>query len=495
MSASTAALMFQGTGSDVGKSLLVAGLARAFSREGLTVRPFKPQNMSNNAAVTADGGEIGRAQALQARACGVAPQRDMNPVLLKPQSETGAQVVVQGKVVGNATAREYWSLKPTLMPAVLESYNRLGEKADLILVEGAGSASEVNLRAGDIANMGFAEAADLPVILIGDIDRGGVIASLVGTAAVLPAAERERIKGFIINKFRGDASLFDEGLRLITAQSGFEALGVVPYCDAARRLPAEDSVQLSESTRGTTAAGDIVVAVPVLSRISNFDDFDPLIAEPGVTLVFVQPGEAFPGNADLIVLPGSKATLADLAFFRAQGWDIDLQAHHRRGGRIIGLCAGYQMLGKRISDPQGIEGPSGGAEGLGLLDVETLLTDDKTLVSTQGTDLESGEALRGYEMHVGRTTGPGTSAPMVEIAGRPEGAVSPDGRVAGCYLHGLFDSDSYRQSLLGRLGRGAESGLNFDQGVEEALDALADHMAAHLDLNRLLEIARAPRRD
>ncbi len=447
--------------------------------------------MSNNAAVTDDGGEIGRAQALQARACGLSPHTDMNPVLLKPQSEVGAQVVVQGKVMGNATAREYWSMKPKLMPSVLKSFRRLSEDADLVLVEGAGSASEVNLRAGDIANMGFAEAADLPVILIGDIDRGGVIASLVGTAAVLPEAERARIKGFVINKFRGDTSLFDEGLQLIARETGFEALGVVPYCEAARRLPAEDSVQLSASPAAMTNSGEILVAVPVLARISNFDDLDPLIAEPGVNVVFVQPGQAFPGNTDLVVLPGSKATLADLAFFRAQGWDIDLLAHHRRGGQIIGLCGGYQMLGKHISDPEGIEGAPGGAEGLGLLDVETQLTGDKALVAVEGRELAGGNAVRGYEMHIGNTTGPGTQSAMIELAGRADGAVSPDGRVAGCYLHGIFAADAYRQSLLASLGRGAASGLNYDQGVEDALDALADHLAEHLDLPRLLEIARA----
>lgn len=447
--------------------------------------------MSNNAAVTDDGGEIGRAQALQARACGLPPHTDMNPVLLKPQSEVGAQVVVQGKVMGNATAREYWCMKPKLMPSVLESFRRLSEDADLVLVEGAGSASEVNLRVGDIANMGFAEAADLPVVLIGDIDRGGVIASLVGTAAVLPAAERVRIKGFVINKFRGDTSLFDEGLQLIARETGFEALGVVPYCDAARRLPAEDSVQLSTSPAALENSGGVVVAVPVLARISNFDDLDPLIAEPGVDVVFVQPGQAFPGNTDLVVLPGSKATLADLAFFRAQGWDIDLLAHHRRGGRIIGLCGGYQMLGKHIGDPEGIEGAPGGAEGLGLLDVETQLTGDKALVAAEGRELASGNAIRGYEMHIGNTTGPGTQSAMIELAGRADGAVSSDGRVAGCYLHGIFAADAYRQSLLASLGRRAASGLNYDQGVEDALDALADHLAEHLDLTRLLEIAGA----
>jgi adenosylcobyric acid synthase len=482
--------MFQGTGSDVGKSLLVAGLARAYTRAGLTVRPFKPQNMSNNAAVTAEGGEIGRAQALQARACGVMPHVDMNPVLLKPQSEIGAQIVVQGRVVGNALAREYWSMKPKLLPAVLESFRRLGQAADLILVEGAGSASEVNLRAGDIANMGFAEAADLPVVLIGDIDRGGVIASLVGTAAVLPEVERNRIKGFIINKFRGDTSLFSEGIDIITRRTGFESLGIVPYCDAARRLPAEDSMQLSSGTDKAATPGSILVAVPVLPRISNFDDLDPLIAEPDVSVIFVQPGQAMPGNAELIVLPGSKATLADLAFVRKQGWDIDILAHCRRGGQVIGLCGGYQMLGRRISDPQGTEGEAGEAEGLGLLDIETELNGDKALVEVAGIEIASGEAVRGYEMHIGTTVGPGTRSAMIELAGRGDGAVSADGRIAGCYLHGIFAADGYRHSLLSRFRQRSGTTLNYEQGVDAALDALADHLAAHLDLDRILEIAR-----
>ena len=324
-----AALMLQGTGSDVGKSLLTAGLARAYSRRGLAVRPFKPQNMSNNAAVTADGGEIGRAQALQARACGIAPSVHMNPVLLKPQTEVGAQVVVQGQVYGNAAARDYQALKAELLPAVLDSFARVGAGADLVLVEGAGSAAEVNLRAGDIANMGFAEAADIPVALIGDIDRGGVIASVVGTWTLLPAAERARLVGIIINKFRGDFSLFDEGLSVIERETGLACFGIVPYFPDARALPAEDA--LAVETAPGAKNGAIKIAVPVLSRIANFDDLDPLIAEPDVAVVFVAPGTALPGDADLVVLPGSKATLADLAFLRGQGWDIDIAAHLRRG--------------------------------------------------------------------------------------------------------------------------------------------------------------------
>ena len=348
------ALMFQGTGSDVGKSVLTAGLCRAYTRRGLAVRPFKPQNMSNNAAVTSDGGEIGRAQALQARACGAAPHTDMNPVLLKPQTETGAQVIVHGKIIGNAKAREYQAMKPDLMGAVLDSFRRLSERADLVLIEGAGSAAEVNLRAADIANMGFAEAADVPVVLIGDIDRGGVIAQLVGTWNLLSDSERARTRGFIVNKFRGDATLFDDGLAIIREQTAMASYGVVPFLAEAGRLPREDAFDLGAED---AKPGAIKIAVPVFSRIANFDDLDPLRAEPDVSVIMVRAGAALPGDADLILLPGSKATLADLAFVREQGWDIDIAAHVRRGGAVLGICGGYQMLGKTVSDPGGIEGP------------------------------------------------------------------------------------------------------------------------------------------
>src|SRR5712675_2110433 len=384
--------MFQGTGSDVGKSLIVAGLARAFANRGLKVRPFKPQNMSNNAAVTADGGEIGRAQALQARAARVPASVHMNPVLLKPQSEIGSQVVVQGKVLGNARAREYQSMKPDLMPFVLDSYGRLKHEADIVLVEGAGSASEVNLRANDIANMGFARAADVPVVLLGDIDRGGVIASLVGTKAVIDPADAAMIVGFIVNRFRGDPSLFDDGMKTIARHTGWRALGLVPFFDAAHRLPAEDalglgardssraSLSMPTDDRATGVARPQRIVVLAYPRIANFDDFDPLRLDPGVDLVFLRPGEALPGDTALVILPGSKATIADLAALRAAGWDIDLQAHVRRGGRVLGICGGYQMLGRTVADPHGIEGPPSKVEGLGLFDVDTILEGDKVLV-------------------------------------------------------------------------------------------------------------------
>jgi adenosylcobyric acid synthase len=461
--------MFQGTGSDVGKSLIVAGLCRLFARQGLAVRPFKPQNMSNNAAVTADGGEIGRAQALQARACGVAPGVHMNPVLLKPETDLGAQVIVQGQRRATLKARDYAREKPRLLAAVCDSYARLAAEADLILVEGAGSPAEVNLRAGDIANMGFAEAVDLPVVLIADIDRGGVIASLLGTHAVLEVSERARIKGFLINKFRGDVSLFDEGLALIEAGSGWPSLGVVPHFAAAARLPAEDAVALSRPER--PEAGAIKIAVPRLSRIANFDDLDPLRLEPEVAVEIVPPGRALPGDAALVILPGSKSTLGDLAFLRDQGWDIDLQAHLRRGGRVLGLCGGYQMLGRRLHDPDGIEGPAGSVDGLGLLDLETTMTGDKTLVEARGRHLASGTAVKGYEMHLGRSLGPD--------------------RVAGCYLHGLFAADAFRRAYLAELGARADDGLDFEAEIDATLDALAEHLATHLDGAALLRIAGA----
>ncbi|ARJ66742.1 cobyric acid synthase CobQ [Magnetospirillum sp. ME-1] len=473
----TPALMLQGTGSDVGKSLLAAGLCRLFARRGMRALPFKPQNMSNNAAVTADGGEIGRAQALQARAAGVEPCSDMNPVLLKPQSDVGSQVVVQGKVVANATARDYHALKPTLLPRVLESYARLAARADVMVVEGAGSAAEVNLRAADIANMGFAEAADLPVVLVADIDRGGVIASVVGTWAILPDAERARLKGYVINRFRGDPALFTPALGIIRDKTGLECLGVVPWFAEAARLPAEDSASLG---KGRAGGGGLKIAVPRLSRIANFDDFDPLAAEPGVSLDMVEPGRPLPLDCDLIILPGSKSTIADLDFLRAQGWDIDILAHARRGGRVLGICAGFQMLGRTVADPLGVEGPAGGvAAGLGLLDVETVMEGDKVLCRACGSDA-SGHAVEGYEMHMGRTTGPDTARPFLSLEGRPDGAVSADGRIMGCYLHGLFAADSFRAALLG-----SDSGLEYEPMVDAVLERLADHLETHLDMGRI----------
>ncbi|MDD9918053.1 MAG: cobyric acid synthase [Rhodospirillaceae bacterium] len=483
-----AALMLQGTGSDVGKSLLVAGLARACTNRGLAVRPFKPQNMSNNAAVTGDGGEIGRAQALQARACRVKPCVDMNPVLLKPQGEVGAQIVVRGAMRGTASARDYHALKPELLAAVTESYDALAAGADLILVEGAGSPAEINLRDGDIANMGFAEAVDIPVALVADIDRGGAIASVVGTHALLEASERARLCGYIVNKFRGDTTLFDPALVSIRERTGLDCHGIVPWFAEAGLLPAEDSMALDAGAE-PKAAGAIRIAVPRFNRIANFDDLDPLAAEPDVQIIMVRTGDPLPADADLVLLPGSKTTRQDLAQLYAEGWDIDLRAHVRRGGLVVGLCAGYQMLGQTVADPQGIEGEAGTTQGLGLLETETTLSSSKRLTDTTGTEQTTQATVHGYEMHIGQTSGPDTKRPMLDLDGRSDGAMSPDGRVMGCYLHGLFAADQFRRAFLDRIRAGTAATVAYESRIEQTLDALADHLEQHLGIDRLLAIA------
>jgi adenosylcobyric acid synthase len=442
--------------------------------------------MSNNAAVTADGGEIGRAQALQARAAGLVPLTDMNPVLLKPESDTGAQVVVRGRRRATVRARDYGAMKASLLPEVLESFRRLAAGRDLILVEGAGSPAEVNLRGGDIANMGFALAARVPVILVGDIDRGGVIAQLVGTHAVLDPADRAMIRGFAVNKFRGDPALFAEGMAIIAGRTGWRPLGLIPWFAEAWRLPAEDIMDLDRA--GRRGGGAVKIVVPRLNRIANFDDLDPLAADPGVTLDIVGPGRALPGDADLVLLAGSKATIADLAHLRAQGWDIDIAAHRRRGGQVLGICGGYQMLGRTIADPEGLEGPPGTVPGLGLLDVETVMGREKRLALSSAVASEWGEAVQGYEIHLGRTAGPDCARPFLRMGSRPEGAVSGDGRVRGTYLHGLFAADGFRAAFLRALGHPAPA-TGWEGGVESALDALADHVERHLDLDALLALA------
>ena len=482
------AIMLQGTGSDVGKSLLVAGLCRAFANRGLRVLPFKPQNMSNNAAVTRDGGEIGRAQALQARACRVDPVTDMNPVLLKPQSLVGAQVVVQGRVVGQAAARAFQDWKPRLAAAVSGSFLRLEQAADLVIVEGAGSAAEVNLRANDIANMGFARRHQVPVILAGDIDRGGVIAQIVGTKAVLDPDDAALVKGFLVNKFRGDPALFSAGMALIAERTGWPALGLVPFLPAAARLPAEDAMTLDARARAS-GAGPVTVAVLKLAHIANFDDLDPLLAEPGLRVVWVHPGEVVPADAALILLPGSKTTIADLDALVAEGWDIDIRAHLRRGGRVLGICGGYQMLGRTVSDPDGIEGPPGSRAGLGLLDVETVLSGEKRLERVEGVSLPANTYFAGYEMHMGVTSGPDCARPLFRFPdGRTDGARSRNDRVRGGYVHGLFSADAERRALLDWIGA-ATSDLDYERQVEETLDALAAHLEAHVDVDRIAAIA------
>jgi adenosylcobyric acid synthase len=477
-------IMIQGAGSNVGKSMLVAGIARAAVRRGMAVAPFKPQNMSNNAAVTADGGEIGRAQALQARACGIEPLVDMNPVLLKPETDIGAQVIVQGKRFATLKARDYAKAKPELLRPTLESFHRLAKSYDLLVVEGAGSPAEINLRKGDIANMGFAEAANLPVILTGDIDRGGVIAQMVGTHAVLPPNDLARIKGFIINKFRGDVSLFDEGLHEIANRTGWTSIGVCPWFNDAWRLPAEDIMDIA-STTGSA----IKVAVPRLARIGNFDDLDPLSADPRISVEIIEAGRPLPGDADLVLIPGSKSTISDLAHFRDQGWDVDLHAHIRRGGAVLGICGGYQMLGQEIIDEDGIEGKAGRHKGLGHLDVVTIMKPEKRLALTQAHAIATSDTVSGYEIHIGQTTGPDCAHGWLEVGGAMHGAANPSGRVQGCYLHGLFTSDSFRQSYFNGLGL-AVSHMSYEDGVDQTLDALVDHLETHLDLDTLLGLAQ-----
>ena len=484
------ALMFQGTASDAGKSLVTAGLCRLLARRGHAVRPFKPQNMSNNAAVTPDGGEIGRAQALQARACGVLPSVDMNPVLLKPQSDVGAQVVVRGKVRGNHDARNFQEVKQELMPVVLESFDRLRSAADFVLVEGAGSTAEVNLRTHDIANMGFAAAAQVPVVLVADIDRGGVIANLVGTWELLPDDERTLLRGYLVNRFRGDVSLFADGLSVITARTGLPSFGVIPHLPAALRLPQEDAFSL-DNRPPAAGGGAFRIAVPRLPYIANFDDFDPLSIEPAVELDMVAPGRPLPGDADLVILPGSKATLSDLLAFRREGWDIDLLAHRRRGGAVLGICAGYQMLGRKVADPKGIEGLAGEEPGLGLLGHETVITGAKTLRQVTGVGATVDAAFAGYEMHVGQSTGGDASRPFLvpEGEGHDPGTVSADGRVMGCYVHGLLAGDAFRREFLRSMGVNGAFGPAYEAGVEGALDAVADAFEEALDIDRLLAAA------
>ncbi len=478
----TRAIMLQGTGSNVGKSLIVAGLARAFLRRGLRVAPFKPQNMSNNAAVTPDGGEIGRAQALQALAARKTPHTDMNPILLKPETDTGAQVIVQGKRRGTRAAGSFMRDKSGLLEAALESFHRLAADVDLVLIEGAGSPAETNLRQGDIANMGFAQAANVPVILMGDIHRGGVIAQIVGTQAVLDQDDQDKIVGFAVNRFRGDLSLFDAGRDDIAARTGWPSLGVIPWFWDAWKFPAEDSMDIA-----SRSGGAFKVAVPQLERMANFDDLDPLAAEPNVTVEMVPPGRALPGDADLILIPGSKSTLGDLAYLRRQGWDIDILAHHRRGGHVLGLCGGYQMLGRMVDDPDGVDGSPGRAEGLGLLDVETVMAGNKQVTLTQATTRGGNLPVNGYEIHMGRTTGADCQHAWLDVEGRAEGAASADRRVRGTYLHGLFANDVFRAGFLEDLG--VDSKLSYDQDVDAALDALADHLEEHMDLDQILALS------
>ena len=486
--------MFQGTGSDVGKSTLVAGLCRIALRRGLSVAPFKPQNMSNNAAACQDGGEIGRAQALQARACGLPVEVDFNPVLLKPQSDRHSQVVVHGKVLETMQAGEFMNdRRQHLMAAVASSFTRLSSRFDLILVEGAGSAAEVNLRSRDIANMGFARHFNAPVCLVGDIDRGGVIASLVGTRNVIDTEDAALIKSFIINRFRGDPALFTEGVSTIEKMTQWPCRGVVPWLDSAMRLPQEDAVVLERGVNLSTKTGVIVrSSVPMLSRIANFDDMDPLSMEPGVQLDFVPPGHPIPRDIDAVVIPGTKSAMGDLAFLRAQGWDHDIIAFARSGGRVTGLCGGYQLLGNHIHDPQGIDGEPGSAPALGLLDVETMMQAEKQTRQISGRCTRSQAKLKCYEIHVGTCIGPDTARPMTVMAGVNEGAINKQGNIEGTYLHGLFGNDEFRHWWLGSISAGYASNTNYEAQVDQELDKLADNLETVLDVDSLFADARQP---
>jgi len=486
-------LMIMGTGSDVGKSLVTAGLCRAFVNRGKRVLPFKPQNMSNNAAVTADGGEIGRAQALQARACRVEPTTAMNPVLLKPEQETGAQVVVRGKRVASMSAREYFKKRAVYLPETVAAFEVLAKQADMIFVEGAGSASEVNLRSSDIANFGFAQALNLPVMLVGDIHRGGVIASIVGTLEVIDPKDRTLIVGSLINRFHGDPSLFDAGKALIETRSGCPCWGPLPDYPDARLLPPEDVLALDHVH--VDRGGAFKIVVPRLPRIANFDDLDPLRQEDGVNVQIVQAGSPLPSDADLIILPGSKSTISDFEFLKAQGWDLDIQHHARHKKPVLGICGGYQMLGKQISDPEGVEGAAKSVAGLGLLNVETKLSEQKQLRLEDAIHVGTNTPLAGYHMHMGETEGADSATPFANVSGQNEGAISPNGLVMGTYLHGLFASDPFRRAFLAALGNKSAATLEYDKQVDQILDGFADHMERNVDLDQIEKSMRSASKD
>jgi len=480
------ALMLQGTASDVGKSTLVAGLCRLARRRGIGVAPFKPQNMSNNAAACAGGGEIGRAQALQARAAGIEPTVHMNPVLLKPQSDCLAQVVVQGVALRQSQAADYMRNRGQLLDSVMTSFEHLADDYDLILVEGAGSAAETNLRRGDIANMGFARRAGVPVCLVADIDRGGVIASVVGTQRVLESGDSAQIVSFIINRFRGDPSLFDDGMRSIEQLTGWPSRGLVPWLASVSKLPPEDAVVLQQPEAGSRSDSQIKISVPMLSRIANFDDLDPLRMEPAVDLQFIPPGSVIPQNSDVIILPGSKSTIADMQFLREQGWHHDIIAHARNGGHVLGLCGGYQLLGEHINDSHGVDGTARSIEGLGLLQVSTLMQASKKVQPVSVYCARSRLPIDGYEIHVGETTGTDTARPFSIAGESTDGAISADEKIAGTYLHGLFSNDEFRRFWLEQIRTGASSNNNYHSSVERALDQLADELEKAVQVDALL---------
>lgn len=488
-------LMVQGTTSDAGKTTVVAALCRWLSRQGVSVAPFKPQNMALNSAVTVDGGEIGRSTALQALACGIEPHSDMNPVLLKPQSDRGAQVILRGQVFGNMDALDYHAFKAEAMVSVMEAWRSLSQRYDVIIAEGAGSPAEINLRANDIANMGFAEAADCPVLLVGDIDRGGVFAQLIGTFELVSETERARTCGFVINRFRGDKALLDPGLDWLTERTGKPVVGVLPYLHGLI-IDAEDSV----GTSGENEDGALKVIVPLLPRISNHNDFDPLSLHPGVDLQFIAPDQPIP-PADLIILPGSKSTRSDLEWLRSQGWPKAIDRHLRYGGKLFGICGGFQMLGQAVEDPDGLEGKAGSTNGLGLLDMTTRMVAGKQLKNvtgflTDGLGLEESISLSGYEMHNGVSEGPALKQPMamldVEGNRRPDGAVSDDGQIMGTYVHGIFDEPAACDAILAWVGGGdatkQNQSVDYRAHRETQLDRLADQIENHLETDWLRQV-------
>ena len=485
------AIMIQGTGSDVGKSLIVAGLCRLARNRGVRVAPFKAQNMSNQAAVCPEGGEIGRAQALQAMAAGVEPRTDFNPVLLKPQSDRQSQVIVHGRPARSLGASDFRGYGETLFPAIKESLERLAREYDLLIVEGAGSPAEVNLRPRDIANMGFATKADVPVCIVGDIDRGGVIAAFVGTHAVLDEADRKQVCGFIVNKFRGDPVLFEDGLAVVRQRTGWRCFGMVRWLDSAAILPAEDATSLRSER--SHQGGRLRVVAPVLSRISNSDDLDALRLETEVDFSFVHPGSAIPRNADAIVLCGTKSTVSEIEFLRSQGWHHDVISHARNGGYVLGICGGFQMLGHHVRDPDGVDGSPAEARGLGLLEISTEMVRQKTVRRSTGRCVISGTPVCGYEIHAGVTAGPGLQNPLLQMESGPDGARSENGRIEGTYLHGLLANDDYRREWLGRLGARPDSSITYLTEVDKALDEVADALALDIDVDGLLACARVPR--
>jgi adenosylcobyric acid synthase len=480
-------LMIQGTTSDAGKSAVVTGLCRLLTRWGVRVVPFKPQNMALNSAVTVDGGEIGRAQAVQAQAAGLEPHTDMNPVLLKPNTDIGAQVIIHGRALTTMDARHYHDYKPVAMRAVLESYQRLRRIYDLVVVEGAGSPAEINLRDKDIANMGFAEAVDCPVWLVGDIDRGGVFAHLVGTLALLSASERARVQGLIINRFRGDIALLQPGIDWLERETSKPVLGTLPYLPGLH-LEAEDS--LSRAPAISKVGERLRVVVPALPRISNHTDLDPLRLHPQVEVCWVRPGELLP-PADLIILPGSKSTRGDLQQLRAQGWQTVILRHLRYGGKLIGICGGFQMLGRVVHDPLGLEGSPGSSPGLDLLDFETSLEPEKQLRRVQGRLALADAAVSGYEIHTGLSTGPALRRPAVYLEDRVDGALSEDGQILGSYLHGLFDLSPARDALLAWAGLAVRPAPDYRALREEGIDRLADAIEVHLNLDGLRRLLAA----